>query len=87
MQKAFFFELVYKGYKMLEFLIAFRWCNIIPVFESLAIFILYVSHELCRHFRGLQTLKYQNNLKAANHKLRVLQSRKHKITQADLETR
>lgn len=76
MQKAFLFELVLKGYKVLELLIAFRWCNITPVFGSLAIFILSVSHELC----DTSTLKYQNNLKAASLKLRVLQSRKHRQT-------
>lgn len=72
---------------MLELLIAFRWCNIIPHFESLAIFILYASHKKCLHFYRLQVLNYQDSLKAANHKLRVLQSRKDNKTQADLEPR
>lgn len=72
---------------MLELLIAFRWHNIISHFESFAIFIPYASQKRCLHFYRLQVLNYQNSLKAANHKLRVLQSRKHNITQADLESR
>lgn len=71
---------------MLELLIAVRWGCVFPIFESLAIFILFTFQGLCLHFflDCRVVLKYQTNLKPAIQKLIVLQPWKHNITQADL---